>query len=89
LKPGGVFIPADPMKNAADFVSQLGSGRRVKALAVSKGKRQTLERIAVWIADGKLRPIVDSEFPLERYHDAVERFSTRGKLGKVVLRLSN
>jgi len=36
-------------------------------------------------ADGKLRPHIGERFPLERFADALERFKTRGVLGKMLL----
>ena len=37
------------------------------------------------LADGRLRPLVDSVFPAERYADAFDRLAGSGKVGKVLL----
>jgi len=47
-------------------------------------QRVQAELYALW-ADGKLRPYVSERYPLERFADALERFSQRGVLGKIVL----
>lgn len=43
----------------------------------------------VWpmVAAGKLRPVIDSEFPLERAADAHARMETSGHVGKIVLKV--
>jgi NADPH:quinone reductase-like Zn-dependent oxidoreductase len=38
-------------------------------------------------ASGRLRVPVAEAFPLDRVHDAYERFAAGGKLGKIVLEM--
>ena len=47
-------------------------------------------RMHVWpmIAAGKLRPVMDSEFPLEEVARAHERIESSGHIGKIVLRVA-
>ena len=47
-------------------------------------QRVQAELYALW-ADGKLRPHVSERYPLERFADALARFTARGVLGKIVL----
>jgi len=47
-------------------------------------QRVQAELYALW-AEGKLRPHVSERYPLERFADALARFSQRGVLGKIVL----
>lgn len=47
-------------------------------------QRVQAELYAMW-AEGKLKPFVSERFPLERFADALARFSQRGVLGKMVL----
>lgn len=41
-----------------------------------------------WVEQGKLRSVIDSEFPLERIRDAHERSQTERARGKIVLRIA-
>lgn len=47
-------------------------------------QRVQAELYALW-SEGKLRPYVSERYPLERYADALARFTQRGVLGKIVL----
>jgi len=47
-------------------------------------QRVQAELYAMW-AEGKLKPFVSERFPLERFADALARFTQRGVLGKMVL----
>jgi len=47
-------------------------------------QRVQAELYAMW-AEGKLKPYVSERFPLERFADALARFTQRGVLGKMVL----
>jgi NADPH:quinone reductase len=47
-------------------------------------QRVQAELYAMW-AEGRLKPYVSERFPLERFADALARFTRRGVLGKMVL----
>jgi 2-desacetyl-2-hydroxyethyl bacteriochlorophyllide A dehydrogenase len=48
--------------------------------------RADLEETLRWAAEGKLKPVIDSVFPLERASDAFEKLRSRKVLGKVLLK---
>jgi len=54
---------------------------------VVEANRAQLVEIAGLVDEGKLKPRIDSVFPLSRAVDAFERSMSRGKRGKVVLRV--
>ena len=54
-----------------------------KALAVRAFERELLPALG----DGRLRPLIDSEFPLEAIAEAFDRLAGPGKVGKVLVRL--
>ena len=43
------------------------------------------ERAWPWVVDGRLRPVMDSDFPLERAADAHRRIESGEHVGKIVL----
>jgi NADPH2:quinone reductase len=44
-----------------------------------------LGELARWYAEGKVKPVIDRRWPMERLHDAFERMSGREVVGKLVL----
>jgi NADPH:quinone reductase-like Zn-dependent oxidoreductase len=43
------------------------------------------ETVMQMVADGKLKPLVDTEVPLEDIRKAFERMESRGHFGKIVV----
>jgi NADPH:quinone reductase-like Zn-dependent oxidoreductase len=62
--------------------------RKVK-LAVSDDTAEGLARITDLVERGKLKPVIDGVFPLDRARDAHARVESRHKRGAVVLRVSS
>ena len=79
VRPGGrlVSVSEEPQETGADAV-----------YFVVEPRRNQLVEIARLVDDGKIRPVVDSVFPLSEARAAFERSLARGKLGKVVLRVA-
>jgi NADPH2:quinone reductase len=50
-----------------------------------KRVRRVQEALYALYGAGKLEPLVSERYPLERFADALERFKTRGVLGKMLL----
>jgi putative PIG3 family NAD(P)H quinone oxidoreductase len=55
-----------------------------KALAVGAFARE----VVPFLADGRMRPVIDSVFPLDRVADAFDRLDGSGKVGKVLIELA-
>ncbi len=51
------------------------------------GHRANMRQLLTWVAEGKLKPRIDSVFPLEDGVEALQRIETRKATGKVVLEL--
>ena len=49
--------------------------------------KEAFARLSGWISQGKLRPVIGAEFPLERTADAHRMLLDRRNLGKVVIRI--
>lgn len=52
------------------------------------GNRQNIDDLLGWLADGTLKPHVDSVFPMEEAAAALEKIAARDVKGKVLLRIS-
>jgi NADPH:quinone reductase-like Zn-dependent oxidoreductase len=50
-------------------------------------KSADLEIVADWVREGKLRPVIDSEYTLDQIRDAHERSQTERAVGKIVVRV--
>lgn len=49
--------------------------------------RRNTEQLLDWWAEGKIKPRIDRVYPLEQGGDAITRLSSRGAIGKVVVRI--
>jgi NADPH:quinone reductase-like Zn-dependent oxidoreductase len=81
LRPGGrlVSIAAEPPPERG---GEIGS-----VYFVVEPNREQLVELARRVDDGRLRPLIDQVFPLERAREAFARVAQGGKRGKVVLRV--
>ncbi|MEO0547167.1 MAG: NADPH:quinone oxidoreductase family protein [Pseudomonadota bacterium] len=53
-----------------------------------EGNRKNIDDLLGWLADGTLKPHVDSVFPLEEGAAALEKIASRNVKGKVLLRVT-
>lgn len=67
----------------------LGGGQRKYSGFFTKASTQDLEHIAQWLVEGKVRPIIDQEFPFEEAPAAFERLKTGRARGKIVVSVSS
>jgi len=67
----------------ADLAAQVDA----RYFVVEPGRREQLVELARLADEGKLRPAIDSVFPLSDARAAFERVGAPGKRGKVVLRV--
>ncbi len=81
LTSDGVFVPADPVRNALDILLS----RHAAYLMVDRGSTEGLEELAGWVDEGILSTVTDQVFPLDQWRDAVARSHQRGRLGRTVL----
>ncbi|HHX8322342.1 TPA: NAD(P)-dependent alcohol dehydrogenase [Vibrio alginolyticus] len=88
LSQNGRFLPADPALNTQDFEPGTESAEKTKELFVAVGIKDDLEQIANWIDSGKISPVMDSRFALSDFDQAFNRVESKGKRGRVVLRIS-
>ncbi|OAP64264.1 hypothetical protein AYL99_00236 [Fonsecaea erecta] len=67
----------------------LGGGKRQAVSFFPKVKPEDLERIADWMKEGKVRPVIDEKFPFEQAPKAFEKLKTGRAKGKIVVEVSS
>ena len=63
----------------------LGGGRRKLVFAAADIKLESLEKIASWIVDGRVKPVTDQVFPMEGAVEAFTRLKTGRAVGKIII----
>ncbi|WLR58938.1 zinc-binding dehydrogenase [Guptibacillus hwajinpoensis] len=86
LKKGGKFCTsgsAGGQKTELDFRTMYL--KHITLYGSVLGTRNEFKRMLEAIAEGKIKPVIDRTFPLEKARDAQVYFKKAGKLGKIVL----
>lgn len=63
----------------------LGGGRRRLKIVAGDVKRETLEKLAEWIVEGKIKPVTDRVFPMEDVVEAYKQQKTGRAVGKILI----
>jgi NADPH:quinone reductase-like Zn-dependent oxidoreductase len=85
LRPGGRYITTvpSPAAIARELRARLlGSAER---LIIVRSRRAGLDTLAAWALAGRLRPVIDSRFPMTAYANAFRVVESKRARGKVVL----
>ncbi len=64
----------------------MGKRARIQGIGPHPLIRETMERLISLAADGKLKPVIDRELPLDQAADAHRAIAARETFGKVILR---
>lgn len=88
LKPGGVYVTLLPRLDLLwhRLMPPRGSNHRSEVVWL-KPNLTDLNRLAAWMAEGRLRTIIDDTFPLDALTAAFERSSTGHARGKIIVRI--
>lgn len=85
---GGVpQIPANRL--LVKHRSAMGSSLRFFRHQATDKLQRTMEELAGWYRDGRLKPLVSDRFPLERAADAIRVLTERKAKGKVVVTVAS
>jgi NADPH:quinone reductase len=82
VTPGAVGSP----QVSFNLWSLIGRMGRIQGIGSAPAARETLERIIALAAEGKLKPVIDRELPLEQAAEAHRAIEARETFGKVILR---
>ncbi len=86
---GGAEATIDLRRLMARRVHLIGTVLRARTLEEKAAAVQAFRHEVVpFLADGRMRPLVDAVFPIEQVADAYDRLEAPGKLGKVLLDLT-
>lgn len=87
LSPGGRLVTCGATTGPAGETNiQLVFWKQLQIIGSTMGSPQDLQRGLEMAAQGKVRPVVDSVWPLEQVREAQERMEQGGHIGKIVLR---
>ena len=88
LKPAGVYVSSELGPKAQNLplalVSPLVRGRRVR-FPFPLHDQAMIRRFAELLADGRMRPVIDRHYPLDRIVDAYRYVDSGQKVGNVVV----
>lgn len=83
----GMYVSSNPTGDVAGFARAALSQKRAGYLMMLKTDTRRLSRLVALAEVGALRPVIDSVFSLDQADAAFDRFETRGKQGRVLLRI--
>lgn len=88
LSPTGTYVSTNPTNDIPGLVRAAFSRQRAGWLMMLSTDPGRLARLIDLHGQGALKPVVDSVFDLAEADAAFDRFAVRGKMGRVLLRIS-
>lgn len=97
LKPGCFFVQVGSDHTLAGMAglvgkmvrpSWLGGGKRPLQAGVIRSKKEDFEQIGKWLAEGKIKAVIDQVFEWEDAPKAYEKLKTGRAKGKIVLHVT-
>lgn len=83
----GMYVSSNPFSDKAGFLQAALSSRRAGYLMMLRTDLARTTRLVALAQTGVLQPVIDSVFALADADAAFDRFATRGKQGRVLLRI--
>ncbi|TDJ43431.1 MAG: NAD(P)-dependent alcohol dehydrogenase [Gammaproteobacteria bacterium] len=88
LADGGVYLTLVPIPGIDFFIPGETQREAGKGYFVAwTPQARDLEFLSGWVREGKMRPVIDSEYPLEQIRAAHERSQTLHAVGKIIIRV--
>jgi NADPH:quinone reductase-like Zn-dependent oxidoreductase len=85
LKPGGIYIATDGLRNFPLGLWTSRFGDKKVSLPLPDSKQEDIVFLTELIESGRYRPVVDRRYPLEQVVDAMRYVETEQKVGNVVI----
>ncbi len=89
LAQGGIVVTPGAVSSpvvSVNLWSLIIKGLRIQGKGAAGSSRETIERIIELAGEGKLKPVIDRELPLDQAADAHRAIEARETFGKVILR---
>ncbi len=87
LKERGIFAPLNfGLREIGAALTNPLRHKKIK-LAINGDTQKDLKRLSNYVETGKVRPCIDSRFPLEKAQDAHRKVETRHRQGAIILTL--
>jgi NADPH:quinone reductase-like Zn-dependent oxidoreductase len=89
LAPEGTLVTPGAVGNpmvSFNLWTLMGKRARIQGIGSAQASRGTMERLISLAGEGKLKPVIDRELPLEQAAEAHRAIEARETFGKVVLR---
>ncbi len=88
LRPGGLFLPLNfGLRELAATALNAWRSRKIR-LAVNPDRAEDLARLTEMVEGGRLRPVIDTRYPLEEAARAHAHVEARHRMGAVVLSIA-
>lgn len=87
LTKNGVYVSNNFLNSRRHLLQALTNGLRRKKLkfGIADESADNLNQLREWIEDGKLKPVIDTVYPLEKTSDAHKHYETGHSKGRVVI----
>jgi len=90
LNEGGVYITLVPVPGIDFFIPGQTMREDGKGYFVAwTPHAEDLDLLSVWVSEGNLRPVIDSEYSLDDIRAAHERSQTERAVGKIIIRVTD
>ena len=82
LKETGIFVTANPIARPGNMFKM--SNSRFKSFTADESTA-TMDQLRDWIESGKIKPVIDTIYPLEKTAEAHKHYETGHSKGRVVI----
>jgi len=85
LRKTGVFVCTNPLNDIVGILMSPFGLKKSKFLLVARPKKGALDEVRRLVETGKIKPIVDSVYPIDEIKGAFKRLGKPGKKGRIAI----